>query len=278
MNKLYIFTLNWDGADRLKKLYPSLINSLKDINYEWLIKDNNSKDDSVDYLNSFNNDRVKVIKYKNNLQNFSQGMNFLFTEAKPDDEDYILLLNNDVIFNDSSSIKNMMSIISKDDEVGIVGARLLYTGTNKLQHAGVVFNSNSHGPIHYRARQVSDANAEKNRLFQVVTGAVLLTKAKYYKQACTDNKSEINGMDENFHWAFDDVDLCLTIHLKLNKKIVYCGQTNIFHEEGASLKKNPANHMFMQHNFSRLISKWLGKCSLDESEYVKNPSFNLYEK
>ena len=214
MNKLFIFTLNWEGAEKLKKLYPSLIKSLKDINYEWFIKDNNSKDDSVDYLNSFNNKNIKIIKYKNNLQNFAQGMNFLFTEAKPDDEDYVLLLNNDIIFNDSNSIKNMISIMDKDNDVGVVGARLLYTGTDKLQHAGVVFHPGNHGPNHFRSGQKSDTNSEKNRLFQVVTGAVLLTKSKYYKTIYTDNKSGINGMDEKFHWAFDDVDLCLSLHLK----------------------------------------------------------------
>ena len=67
-------------------------------------------------------------------------MNYLFNIASPADNDTIMLLNNDVIFNDTTSINSMLNIMHKDPSVGVVGARLLYTGTNKLQHAGVVFD------------------------------------------------------------------------------------------------------------------------------------------
>lgn len=96
MSRLFILTLNWNGEEKLKKLAPSLTNCLSDIDFEWYVKDNASKDGSIDYLNSLNNDKIKVIKYKDNSQNFSAGMNYLFNEIKPKDNDLILLLNNDV--------------------------------------------------------------------------------------------------------------------------------------------------------------------------------------
>ena len=34
MYKLHIITLNWNGKDKLKELYPSLINSLSAIDYQ----------------------------------------------------------------------------------------------------------------------------------------------------------------------------------------------------------------------------------------------------
>lgn len=272
MKKLFIFTLNWEGEDKLKKLAPTLLNSLQDIDYQWFIKDNNSQDKSIEYLTSLNNDKIQTFAYKNNAQNFSEGMNFLFNETKPQDDDYILLLNNDVIINDKMSIKNMIDIMNNDPAVGVVGARLLFTNTNKLQHAGVVFNPNHLMPIHFRTNQVSDNDALKNREFQVVTGAVLLTQAKYYK-----NVSE-TGMDQNYRWAFDDVDLALSIKYNMNKKIVYCGNTNIFHEESASLKKNPVNKLFLPHNVSYFKNKWKNKYILDQGLYAKDPKYKLYEK
>jgi GT2 family glycosyltransferase len=273
---LYILTLNWNGADKLASLKESLVPSLENIDYTWLIKDNASKDNSIELIKSWENDKVKCVPYKSNQQNFSAGMNLLFAEAAPADDDLVLLLNNDVIFNDKSSLKNMIDIIQNDVHVGAVGGRLLYTNTNMLQHAGVVFDNEHRTPTHFRLNQPSDNSSEKNRLFQVVTGAVLVTKAQYFKNVFTENKSGAKGMDENYHWAFDDVDLCLSIRYNMNKKIVYCGKTNIFHEESASLKKNPANKLFMTHNVSYLKKKWESRYILDKDIYTKDLKYNLY--
>ena len=278
MNKLWILTLNWNGEDKLKKLYPTLVNSLSDINYEWLVKDNNSNDKSVEYLKSTGNDKIIICQYKDNRQNFSAGVNHLFNIANPSDNDFIMLLNNDIIFNDTTSISNMMSIIKGDTSVGAVGARLLYTGTNKLQHAGVVFDTTYRTPTHFRVNQATDVHAEKNRQFQVVTGAVLITRALLFKSANTNNLSGINGMDERYHWAFDDVDLCLSIKYNMNKKIIYCGKTNIFHEESATLKKNPANKMFLSHNLNYLFGKWGARYTIDKDIYTRTPHYNLYQE
>ena len=274
---LYILTLTWNGCDKITTLKNSLIPSLDGIDYTWLIKDNASKDDTIKVASEWG-DKVKVIPYKNNLQNFSAGMNFLFTEAAPKDDDLIMLLNNDVIFNDTTSIHNMINIIQKDDKIGAVGARLLYTNTDKLQHAGVVFHNEIRTPTHFRVNEKNDKNSEKNREFQVVTGAVLLTKGEYFRNAWKDNKSGTHGMDENYHWAFDDVDFCLSIKYNMEKKIVYCGKTNIFHEESATLKKNPTNKLFMLHNVNYLQKKWDKRYSLDQDIYKADPKYNLYQE
>lgn len=272
---LHLLTLTWNASDKLSKLKESLLPALSDVDYTWLIKDNASKDDTVKVASSWDGN-IKVIPYKDNRQNFSEGMNFLFAEAAPKDNDLVMLLNNDVVFNDKKSIKKMMDIIQKDRSVGVVGARLLYTGTDQLQHAGVVFNNSYNMPMHFRSGEKSDVNAEKNREFQVVTGAVLLTKAEYFRNACLENKSGISGMDEKYHWAFDDVDFCLSIKYGMDKKIVYCGDTNIFHEESASLKKNPTNRLFMSHNTNHLSAKWGKKWKLDLYDYSHDPKHNLY--
>lgn len=274
MGKTYIFTLNWNGCDKMRNLYNSLIPSLKNIDYEWIIKDNGSKDNSVETIKSWEGN-IKVIPYKDNQQNFAAGMNYLFANASPADNDNILLLNNDVVFNDTTSISNMLSILSKDTTVGAVGARLTFPGTQALQHAGVIFDKQYGTPMHFRLNETSDEHAQKNRLFQVVTGAVLLTKAEYYKNAYT-NKSGARGMDEGFHWAFDDVDLCLSIYYNLKKKIVYCGNTNISHEQSATLKKNPANKLFINHNLQYLFDKWKKRYAIDGDIYRNDNRHNLY--
>lgn len=277
MNNLYILTLNWRGKEKLEKLAPTLLASLENIgcSWSWLVKDNASGDGSIEYLNSLNNPNIEVFDYTNNQQNFSEGCNYLFNIASPSDGDYVMLLNNDIIFNDTVSIKNMLSIIQKDSSVGMVGARLLYTGTNKLQFAGTIFDPTYRTPMHYRAGEVSDKNAELNRTFQAVTGAVCIIKAEYYRNIFT-NTNGVKGLDHGFKFAFDDVDASLAIKYNMQKKIVYCGSTNIFHEESASLKKNPVNKLFLNHNLKYFFQKWTGRYDIDRKAYTENPKHNLY--
>jgi GT2 family glycosyltransferase len=268
---LHILTLTWNKCDKLTRLRESLIPALEGIAFNWIIKDNASIDNTRDVASTWG-DKVKVIKYKDNLQNFSQGMNYIFNAASPTDNDLILFLNNDVVFGDNTSIKNMISLLK--DDVGVVGAKLLYTGTKRLQHAGVIFPN--HGlPLNYRRGDMDDANASQNRYFQAVTGAVAIMKASTYKNICTTNKSGINGLCEELIWCFDDIDACLSIINNQKKKIVYCGETNVFHDESASLKENPVNKLFMDHNVKVFSNKWRGRYINDLDRYATNHKYNL---
>lgn len=264
---LYVLTLSYNGLDKLEKLKDSLLPALSDIDYVWAIKDNGSTDDTVKTASTWG-DKVVVYDYHNNLQNFSEGMNYLFDKVKPNDDDLILFMNNDVQVVDKSSIKKMISVISEKD-VGIVGARLLFTNTNNLQHAGIVFNKNK-SPLNFRNKEKTDKYAEKKRLFQACTAAVMLTKASVYKNVCTTNKSGISGMDEKFHWAFDDVDFCLAVTYSLKKKVIYLGDTCFYHEESATLKTRPSNKLFMSSSSKRIQEKWGKVIVPDEHLYKKD--------
>lgn len=275
-NKLHIFTLSWNGLDKLQRLKESMLPGLKKakVDWHWHIKSNGCSDNTPENVNTWG-DRITCYEYKNNMQNFSEGNNYLFDLVQPEDDDYVLLLNNDVIFNDNKSLKKMIDLFESQKNVGVVGAKLKYKDTNKLQHAGVVFSSMTRNlPAHFRSGHIDDKDSSKNREFQVVTGAVLLTKAKYYKNVCTENKSNINGMDEKFIWAFDDIAMCLAIKYNQNKRILYCGSTDIFHEESVTLQKNPTNKLFMPQNMRRMIEKWGKTYELDAEKY-NNPNYNV---
>lgn len=270
MNRLFLFTLTWNRLPMLATLNASVRPALEGLNWFWYVKDNGSKDGTVDEVKQWG-ERVIPYAYPNNRQSFSEGMNYLFANAKPDDEDFVLLLNNDVEFLDQNSIHEMISAMT--DDVGIVGARLLYTGTNKLQHAGVVFHEANQLPIHFRSGQENDIDSEKNRTFQAVTGAVLLTKGKYYRQAF-QNKSGTVGLDETYQWMYEDIDFCLSV-AAMGKKIVYCGKTKISHRESATINENPVNRLFLNQNIKRFREKWHGRYASDRIAYESNKNHNL---
>ena len=266
---LHILTLTWNGCERLTKLKNSLLPALDNIDYTWHIKDNGSTDDTAKEARTWG-DKINLIQYKDNLQSFSQGTNYTFNAAKPNDNDLVLLLNNDIVFKDKTSLSKMIAMLKND--VGIVGAKLTYTGTSKLQHAGVVFTEPYKLPINYRAGQNNDDTSSKRRYFQSVTGAVLLMKSEIIKSMIDLNGK---GLDENYIWCFEDVDLCLHAVYNLKKKIAYCGDVKIEHEESATLKKNNVNKLFFKKNAQYFLDKWKNIYHVDKPLYDNDSKYNV---
>lgn len=267
--KIFVFILNWNGKEKLVRLKSCLLNGLAALNanYQIYIKDNGSTDNSLIELTNWPNTTISEIGH--NRDNFAQGMNYLFEKANPSDEDILLLLNNDVVIDDVYSIKKMYDLMLKTN-AGIVGARLLYNNTNKLQHAGVIFGSRyGNMPYHLKHGELSDEQSKKDKYFQAVTAAVCLVKASSFRR--------VGGFDEGYFWAFEDIDLNLKIGQK--EKIAYCGNTTIYHEESSSLKLNPVNKMFMQQNVKRFKDKWWEhnspKYKIDHELYLTDFNYNV---
>jgi GT2 family glycosyltransferase len=269
MRLLHILTLNWNGSNYLEKLIPSLdkavleVEDKSDYAVKWYIRDNGSKDNSVEILEKYSRSK-QIIEVDHNRASFAMGVNELRAIAAPKSSDLILLLNNDVEFRDCQGIVKMLDL-QKKTQADVVGARLQYAETNKLQHAGVIFSTRYNTlPFHFRPGEESDANAKKDRWFQAVTAACCLVRE--------DSLRSIGGMDEGFVWSFEDIDMCLQIK-SAGGKIAYCGGTEISHEESASLKKNPVNKMFVGKNVERFRKKWNGKYEVDHEMYLKNSNF-----
>ena len=135
--------------------------------------------------------------------NFSRMCNIGVSMASGD---YILLLNDDIEITQDDWLEKMMEKAVLP-HVGAVGAKLIYPGTEIIQHAGI---TNIHlGPAH-KLQFRSDALEfyfKKNRLaFDVigVTGACLLVKKSIYEQA--------GGFHEKLRVAFNDVEFGYQLH------------------------------------------------------------------
>jgi len=270
---IHILTLNWNGLSKLQALGPSLAKALKNFEAVWYVRDNGSKDGSVSWLNDFDKISTKVLPVDHNKANFSEGMNSLISLAEIKDDDYVMFLNNDVVFKDDKSIVAMLMHFA-DPRVGMVGARLMYSNSDKMQHAGVIFGPR-YGmmPYHFKHKEKLDSEAKKSHYFQAVTAACCLVRGKVV--------NELVGFDKKYFWAFEDIDFCLRVG-QSNWKIVCCGQTEIDHEESASLKKNPVNKMMSQPNVAHFKSKWWHqgkpKYDLDHEKYLKNSNWNVIKK
>ena len=277
---IFALTPTWNGKEYLSKLYPTLQRASNYTSNDliWFIRDNNSDDGTEELIKSWDNELyVRYFKADNNKDNFSKCNNFLVDKVKEQekvdlDKDYYLLLNNDITIEDPNSLNYMLDIF-KDKDVGIVGAKLYYPGDSKLiQHFGVAMSpKNGNMPWHVFSGERDNQYTKNDKLFQAVTGAFLLIKC-----SCFD-KLKNSKMNEDYNWAFDDIDMCLQISKNQNKKIVCSSKTKICHYESATLDKNKVNKLFMSSSINTFNRNWRNKYTLDYFDYINNPSFNIYK-
>ena len=91
MNKIAVVILNWNGKKLLEQFLPSVT---KFSNKEWaevIVADNDSTDDSIDFLKSHYPDLKTIILDKN--YGFAEGYNRALDQL---DHEYFVLLNSDV--------------------------------------------------------------------------------------------------------------------------------------------------------------------------------------
>jgi GT2 family glycosyltransferase len=242
-----IIVLNRNGLHHLQTLIPALLKNTQGINYEFILVDNASSDNSVNFVEdsiavSEQNIPLQIIQNKNN-ESFSAANNQAAKIAKGK---YLLLLNND-IEPLSGWLHFLLDCAETMQNIGSVGARLVYPyrklsrfknplkkhadKNHQVQHAGIAFQNES--------TQFRPYNLGKGKLFDdpivlksgnkaAVTAACLLVSNSLYRQQ--------GGLDENYHYGGEDVDFGLKL-LKAGYQNYYCAESVLLHHEFGTQSK-----------------------------------------
>ncbi|MCR4788499.1 MAG: glycosyltransferase [Lachnospiraceae bacterium] len=216
-----------DHPEILFRCIDSLIevtDTKKEFDYEIIVVDNGSSEVNKktigDILANYN---ARYIYEKRDF-NFSYMCNLGARNARGD---YLLFLNDDMEITEHDWMHKML-IKAALPYAGAVGAKLLYPGSDMIQHAGIT--NLRIGPAH-KLQFLSDSEDHyfgKNRYvhdMMGVTGACLMVKKAVF--------DEVGGFDEELKVAFNDVDLCYKIFEKGYYNIERC-DVKLFHHESLS--------------------------------------------
>lgn len=196
---------------------------------------------------------VHFVRNASNLS-FSTANNRAVTRARGDK---LLFLNNDVIVG-PDSIEALFAPFDADAGIGVVGARLLFPGTDGVQHAGIAqmfwgFASNfgaGAAPDHPRVTGQREVCA--------VTGAMLgIRRALFH---------EVGGFDQGFRWGYEDVDLCLAAW-DAGRAVVYVPEAPSLHLESATLGARRLSEDEAS-NYARYRAKWDHRLVAREQQYL----------
>ena len=252
-----IIILNRNGINHLKRLFKCFKENIHYPSYELIVVDNDSCDESIQFLEGLKeNLPLKIIKNNEN-KTFSQANNEAVEIASGE---YILLLNNDVEPT-YGWLNQMMQTALQSDDIGAVGARLVYPDCShsahnkhnsfKLQHTGIGFKVEN-GFIKPYNLGSSDSFSSKDYMEReraAVTAAALLVKKDKY--------IEVQGLDEGYNYGYEDVDLCLKL-LKDGYRNVYCPKAVLFHYEFGTQETDEKSEVKERRlkNKELFIQKW----------------------
>ena len=241
---------NKDHRADLDLCLTSLLDKGTYRNLEVIVVENNSTEpetfDSYEELQE-KRKNVRVVTWKREF-NFSAINNYGVTFAHGE---YLLFLNNDVEVIEPDVIREMLGYARRDD-VGIVGARLLYQD-DTIQHAGVVIGFGGiAGHTFIGLHQAENSYFHRAMCAQdysAVTAACMMSKRSLFDQ--------VGGFREELAVAFNDIDYCLKIR-SLGKKVVYNPYALLYHYESKSrgLEDTPEKVERFNREVARFIGYW----------------------
>ena len=268
--KISIIIANKDHAEDLKRCISSIYEKSTYDNWEIIVVENNSTEDSIwAYYKELEKDgKVRVVVYEAEGNfNYSAVNNFGASFATGE---YILLLNNDTEVITVNWLEELLMYAQRED-VGAVGAKLYYPDKT-IQHAGVVLALGAHrtaGHSHYKQPKANLGYMGRLCYAQnvsAVTGACLMVKKALF--------DEVGGLDEGFAISLNDVDFCLKLREKgyLN---VFTPFAECFHYESISRGLDDQGEKAERYNreSEQFRAKW--KDVLDAGDPYYNKNFSL---
>ncbi len=223
--KVSILIPSKDQGDLLDRCLQGVYESTDYRNIEVVIVDHQSTEVRArDLLESVNRrDDTNVLSFEGDF-NFSAMNNFAFSSSSGE---IVCLLNNDIEVTNSGWLHELVSQVTRDN-VGAAGALLRYPD-GSLQHAGLSPNL---GGLFGHAHKYFPLGhfGYRNRLATVhrvaaVTGACLVTSRDLWM--------ELEGLNESFAVAYNDVDFCLRVR-QAGYNVVWTPFAELIHHESLS--------------------------------------------
>jgi GT2 family glycosyltransferase len=227
-----IIIVNWNGGKVIENCLSSLkISSYK--NYEVIIIDNGSTDDSIEKLKKIN-PKIKVFYLDKNYgyaPAMNVGMKIAMEKFKTD---YICAMNSDIITVQKDWLDVQINELEKNQEFGISGGKLVFPDGRFQEMVRKTRRNYS---------EMDEGQYDFIKEVPAVWGACLIAKRKVIEK--------IGYLDENFFYGPDDIDYC-TRARNAGFKIIYNGLAKIVHI-GAFSGLSPKKDMIYRHQSEGML-------------------------
>ncbi|HLW53794.1 MAG TPA: glycosyltransferase family 2 protein [Candidatus Angelobacter sp.] len=227
----YIVLVNWNGwRDTIECLES--VARLRHPNFQVVLCDNGSADDSVARIDEWTKDHMKdrftLLRSDKNL-GFAGGNNIaLHYILEKGDHDYVWLLNNDTVV-DPGALSALVERMKEDPEIGICGSRVIFYFEPSLIQ---VYGGSSHNPLTGKSRHIGgfhsveerESRADVEKRLGYVYGASMLVSRRFL--------ADIGMMNEEYFLSYEEIDWAT--RAKGRFKLGYAPGSRVFHKQGRS--------------------------------------------
>ena len=243
---LSVIIVNYNVKLFLEQCLCSVQKAILGMEAEIIVVDNNSVDNSIEYLTP----KFPAVNFIANKENtgFAKACNQGLEQAKGS---YILFLNPDTIVPEDCFTK-CISFFEANKEVGAIGIKMLDGSGNFLKESKRSFPSPSTSlyklfglaKLFPRSKIFSKYHLgylkeDENNEVDVLAGAFMMIKKEVL--------DIVGGFDETFFMYGEDVDLSYRIQ-KAGYKNYYFADSSIIHFKGESTRKGSMNYVRMFYN------------------------------
>ena len=231
---LSIIIVNYNNKELLKNCINSIYSNCLSYNYEIIVVDNASKDNSRELVTNLFPE-VTWIQNEENI-GFAAANN---QGIKISNGELCMLLNNDTIVL-SDALEKLVQYILEHKDVGAVGPKILNAdgSLQKSCRRGFPTFLNSFGYFTKLYKLLPNSRAFGSYIMsykdetishevEALSGAAMLVRKELL--------DVLNGLDEGYFMHFEDIDLCLRIYRSGNK-LFYIHDSEIIHLKGQSSK------------------------------------------
>lgn len=211
MQMISIVIPNYNGKKYLKECLDSIYN-INDMNYQVIVIDNASQDDTFEWLMEYNH---LIFKQLDKNYGFSRAVNEGIRLAQGE---YVLLLNNDTVI-EVDFLEQLVAAIEKDPKIfGVSSKMIAYHNRKVMDDAGDEYN------VLGWAKKRGDGQpvewfTQPQRVFSACAGAAL------YRKCILD---EIGYFDEHFFAYMEDIDISYRANI-YGYKNIYCPEAKVYH-------------------------------------------------
>ncbi len=235
--KVAVVILNWNGLELLKTYLPSVVANSKVEGVEVFVADNNSDDDSVEYVKK-NYPETKLIRLDKNY-GFAGGYNRALRKI---DAEYFLLLNSDVAPGENW-LPPLIEMMDSGNEIAACVPKIRsYKEPELFEYAGAAGGFiDKYGFPYCRGRIFDVLEKDEGQYDEPVpvfwgSGAALMIRSEIY--------NGYGGLDEDFFAHMEEIDLCWRV-LNRGFKIMSVPQSVVYHLGGGTLNQHNSHKTYL---------------------------------
>lgn len=222
--RVSIIILNWNGKEDTCQCIKSS-QKIEYSNYEIIVVDNGSQDDSVEYFKQ-QFPEIFLIETKANL-GYAGGNNQGISYALSNGADFVFILNNDATV-DPFIINNLIKVAESNPNAGILGAKIYhFSEPQKIWFAGGAWLPETANFTHLGVGEKDSPQWNQVRNIDYACGCALLVRSEVFKK--------IGLFESKFFLTWEETDFCYRAR-RSGFECLLVPDAHVWHKVSASFK------------------------------------------